>query len=295
MEDETYFNEKQSIRESAKSLKKYGSISCNHMKKTINEVLIRHEIDKNETLQGIALKYGCSTEQIRRVNRLLITDSIFLRQYLMIPVEPDSPYYPKDVQQQSVRPHSMPPPQRAASIAGYPNFNNMHSDNNNSKSMNSVLTPPPPSSDGMISPEEENRKNMEDFLGKIDSSIANSKKYIAESQKNSEFMSTSFSDDNIFSSGGCSSSTSGYYSGSCSNKQRAYSTASSSSSSTSSYQQYFNNSNSNNNNNYHQFHHQHKRHGSSSDTTQLIVMTQGRKVQSSIQKLEKQQDEFFEL
>lgn len=51
------FNEKQSIRDSARSLKKYGS-TCNHVRN--NEILIKHEVEKTDTLQGIALKYGCT-------------------------------------------------------------------------------------------------------------------------------------------------------------------------------------------------------------------------------------------
>ena len=35
--------------------------------------------------------------------------------------------------------------------------------------------------------------------------------------------------------------------------------------------------------------------GSNNDTIQLLAMTQGRRVQNSLQRLEKQQDEFFEL
>lgn len=57
MDEERYFNEKQSIRESGRSLKKYGS-TCNHVRNS--DILIRHEIEKNDTLQGISLKYGCS-------------------------------------------------------------------------------------------------------------------------------------------------------------------------------------------------------------------------------------------
>lgn len=53
------FNEKQSIRESARSLKKYGSTCCNHQIRN-NETLVRHEVEKTDTLQGIALKYGCT-------------------------------------------------------------------------------------------------------------------------------------------------------------------------------------------------------------------------------------------
>lgn len=57
MDEDHFFNEKKSIRESARSLKKYGS-TCNHVRN--NEVLIRHELEKTDTLQGIALKYGCT-------------------------------------------------------------------------------------------------------------------------------------------------------------------------------------------------------------------------------------------
>ncbi|KXJ72027.1 hypothetical protein RP20_CCG019113 [Aedes albopictus] len=293
MEDETIFGEKQSIRDSARALKKYGSISggggsgsgCGGGSRSpalSSEALIRHDVDKTDTLQGIALKYGCSMEQIRRINRLLPTDTIFLRPFLMIPVDKDSPYYPKDPSA-IIRPSSLSV--RSATIAGCPP--------SSSSACSTPMDPVGISEENAISPEEESRKNMEEFLGKIDSSIATTRKYIAESQRNSEFGSSQ-SDDNIFSSG-ASMNSSGYYS-----KPRAYSTASSSSS-ISSYQQYH-------------FHgssgtggggggasssHHHKRQSSSgsaaSDTSQLIVMTQGKRVQSSLQKLEKQQDELFEL
>lgn len=288
MEDETIFSEKQSIRDSARTLKKYGSISgasncaggsgtsygSSRSPALCTEVLIRHDVDKTDTLQGIALKYGCSMEQIRRINRLLPMDTIFLRPFLMIPVEKESPFYPKDPSA-IIRPNALSV--RSASIAGCPSSNSAYSTPNDS-SINE---------ENAISPEEESRKNMEEFLGKIDSSIASTRKYIAESQRNSEFISSQ-SDDNIFSSG-ASMNSSGYYS-----KPRAYSTASSSSS-ISSYQQYH----------YHTAggsgtaSSHHKRQSSSgsaaSDTSQLIVMTQGKRVQSSLQKLEKQQDELFEL
>lgn len=284
MEDETIFGEKQSIRDSARTLKKYGSISGSSSGGTgggscggsrspallATEALIRHDVERTDTLQGIALKYGCSMEQIRRINRLLPTDTIFLRPFLMIPVEKDSPYYPTDPAA-IIRP---------SSLGGLP------------RSTSTASTPVDPQGiaeegDGAISPEEESRKNMEEFLGKIDSSIASTRKHIAESQRNSEFISSQ-SDDNIFSSG-ASMNSSGYYS-----KPRAYSTASSSSS-ISSYQQYHYGGAGPSSSSYHH----HKRQSSSgstaSDTSQLIVMTQGKRVQSSLQKLERQQDELFEL
>lgn len=55
MEEDRLFDERVSIRESARPLKKYGS-TCNHMKR--NEEYIKHVMSKGDTLQGLALKYG---------------------------------------------------------------------------------------------------------------------------------------------------------------------------------------------------------------------------------------------
>lgn len=55
MEEERLFDERVSIRESARPLKKYGS-TCYLVKR--NEEYIKHVISKGDTLQGLALKYG---------------------------------------------------------------------------------------------------------------------------------------------------------------------------------------------------------------------------------------------
>ncbi|KAL1377129.1 hypothetical protein pipiens_016465 [Culex pipiens pipiens] len=290
MEDETIFGEKQSIRDSARTLKSTAAYPAaaagtaagwRRVSRSpallATEVFIRHDVERTDTLQGIALKYGCSMEQIRRINRLLPTDTIFLRPFLMIPVEKDSPHYPTDPAA-IIRP---------ASLCG---LNSRATSSSNSTS----TAPPTPVDPGIaeesaISPEEESRKNMEEFLGKIDSSIASTRKHIAESQRNSEFVSSQ-SDDNIFSSG-ASMNSSGYYS-----KPRAYSTASSSSSISSSQQYHYGPSAAASSSTAHHYHKRQSSSGSTaSDASQLIVMTQGKRVQSSLQKLEKQQDELFEF
>lgn len=48
-------DEKKSIRDSARTLKKYGSTS-NHLKR--QEHFVKHMVSETDTLQGIALKYG---------------------------------------------------------------------------------------------------------------------------------------------------------------------------------------------------------------------------------------------
>lgn len=59
MERDSLYEERCSIRDSAKSFKKYGT--CNHVRKNLStDTLIRHDVVSGDTLQGISLKYGCS-------------------------------------------------------------------------------------------------------------------------------------------------------------------------------------------------------------------------------------------
>lgn len=63
MEQETFFSKQSEKQNFAKNYKKYGT-TTNHLKRNSNtEVLIKHNLCKNETLQGIALKYGCSVSK----------------------------------------------------------------------------------------------------------------------------------------------------------------------------------------------------------------------------------------
>ncbi|XP_026760666.1 lysM and putative peptidoglycan-binding domain-containing protein 2 [Galleria mellonella] len=155
MEEERLFDERVSIRESARPLKKYGS-TCNHMKR--NDEYIKHMLSKSDTLQGIALKYGVTMEKIRRANRLFATDSLFLREYLLIPVTMDSPFY-----ENGERVTEPPPPSHRASIGGMPTRD---------------FSPG--------SPDE--KKSFDDFLNRLDSSLADIKKHVEKTKENSEFV-----------------------------------------------------------------------------------------------------------
>lgn len=89
----------------------------------------------------------------------------------MIPIDKDSQYYPKDE-----RPQSLPPTSQNANNAS-PTTNIHQRNGSQSKSME--IMP-------VLSPEEENRKDIDDFLGKIDSTLAETKKYVAKSQNSFE-------------------------------------------------------------------------------------------------------------
>ncbi|XP_075145703.1 lysM peptidoglycan-binding domain-containing protein red isoform X2 [Haematobia irritans] len=307
MDDDFVFNEKQSIRDSSRSLKKYGSTCCNQNIRN-NETLVRHDIEKTDTLQGIALKYGCTTEQIRRANRLFASDSLFLRQFLMIPVDKSSIYYPngtnahndmistlENVIENDVvyngdplnctssstlssnsassssmssdsNPRPAALPTRPYSIAGELLVQSGDTDSGLSMSNNGNTAKQSKSLDSVaastMTPEEESRRSINEFLSKIDNTISESRKYVEKSKE----MISNQTDNDLFVATEVVS------------RRR----------------------NNNINNSYKKHNQQqnstqHIRHsstGSNSDTANLLNTTQMRRVQK---RLEKQQDDFFEL
>ncbi|XP_032686155.1 lysM and putative peptidoglycan-binding domain-containing protein 2 isoform X1 [Odontomachus brunneus] len=218
--------ERRCIRDTGKTLKKYGS-TAKHMTRT--ESLVKHIVSATDTLQGIALKYGVTTEQIRRVNRLWASDSLFLREHLLIPVSADSP----------------------ASVC-------------NDESMvasEEHEVPPNISSPSSISSSIDDESSVNDFLAKMDTSIANVKREVKRAQGNSEF---------------CADGNDVYVQRRrASTKLRNSHPATSNSPSVDPV-----------------------RPASSSDMHNFptaVVMTQGRRVKTSLQRLEQQQDEMFQL
>lgn len=211
--------ERRCIRESSKSLKKYGS-TAKHV--TRNENLVKHTVSKTDTLQGIALKYGVTTEQIRRLNRLWASDSLFLREHLLIPLSTESPAY--------------------VSYDQVP--------------VDSVTSP------SSITSSLDEEGSVDEFLAKLDCSIASMKKVVTRAQGNSEFCNELGEPVNQRNPPGR-----------LRNSQNTASYASTSSSEAS-------------------------RPSSSGDAHNLpsaVVMTQGRRVKTSLQRLQQQQDEMFQL
>lgn len=49
--------------------------------------LVAHQLTSSDTLQGLAIKYGVTVEQIRRVNKLWTNDNIVIYKTLNIPVK----------------------------------------------------------------------------------------------------------------------------------------------------------------------------------------------------------------
>jgi hypothetical protein len=68
----------------AKGQKKYGS-TANNLKRMEEQNAFVYNVQRGDTLQGLSVKFGVSTEQIRRINQLWTNDSLFLRDKLLIP------------------------------------------------------------------------------------------------------------------------------------------------------------------------------------------------------------------
>ncbi|KAJ8249349.1 hypothetical protein GJAV_G00233830 [Gymnothorax javanicus] len=68
----------------------YGSTAS--VTAPLGEKYIEHKVTSSDTLQGIALKYGVTMEQIKRVNKLFGNECIFLRNSLSIPVASEKPF-----------------------------------------------------------------------------------------------------------------------------------------------------------------------------------------------------------
>ncbi|XP_069766378.1 lysM and putative peptidoglycan-binding domain-containing protein 2 [Narcine bancroftii] len=62
----------------------YGSTAS--VAAPLAERYLQHPVGDGDTLQGLALRYGVTTEQIKRANKLFTSDCIFLRKTLLIPV-----------------------------------------------------------------------------------------------------------------------------------------------------------------------------------------------------------------
>lgn len=114
---------------------KYGS-TCKYVSRSGKT--IKHVVQPDDTLQGIALRYGVTTEELKRANRLWTSDSLFLRPWLAVPVL-----------------------EAQGGLGAPPGAG----DGTNG----------PPREGGEPPPQQQPDESMTDFLGRIDSSIARSR------------------------------------------------------------------------------------------------------------------------
>ncbi|XP_061743535.1 lysM and putative peptidoglycan-binding domain-containing protein 2 [Nerophis ophidion] len=71
-------------------IRSYGSTAS--VSASLGEKYVEHRLSDGDTLQGIALKYNVTMEQIKRANKLFSNDCIFLKSSLNIPVATQKSY-----------------------------------------------------------------------------------------------------------------------------------------------------------------------------------------------------------
>uniref|UniRef100_A0A914VSS6 LysM domain-containing protein n=1 Tax=Plectus sambesii TaxID=2011161 RepID=A0A914VSS6_9BILA len=66
--------------------RRYGSTATPQQTRPRYTSVIRHQVLPSDTLQGLALKYGSSMMEIKRANKLWSNESLYLKDFLLIPV-----------------------------------------------------------------------------------------------------------------------------------------------------------------------------------------------------------------
>ncbi|XP_049633469.1 lysM and putative peptidoglycan-binding domain-containing protein 2 [Suncus etruscus] len=117
---------------------------------------VEHRVRAGDTLQGIALKYGVSMEQIKRANKLFTNDCIFLKKTLNIPVISEKPLHFNGL-------NSMDSPENET-VASFSH------ENVPVVAQDEDLSPPSPP-ESTVQPEQPEEVSAQDFLQRLDLQI----------------------------------------------------------------------------------------------------------------------------
>ncbi|KAK8737830.1 hypothetical protein OTU49_004260, partial [Cherax quadricarinatus] len=146
--------EKGLLGAATKPHRRYGSTSVN-MKKPEN--VIRHRVSKQDTLQGIALRYGVTMEALKQHNKLWSIEAMVLHDYLEVPVS--------RAVYEAVTGAALSPQSPTTHFNG----SDRSSDTSSSPSSTPKVSRSPSTSSGLHDCSE---TSPNDFLSKIDSNIA---------------------------------------------------------------------------------------------------------------------------
>nr|CAG4648250.1 EOG090X0DPX [Moina brachiata]SVE93266.1 EOG090X0DPX [Moina brachiata] len=83
-------DERTSFVRSSKAHRKYGSTTsgrCMNDPSPISHssAYVKHQVRPGDTLVGIALRYQTTVEYIKRINKMWTNDTLFLREYILVP------------------------------------------------------------------------------------------------------------------------------------------------------------------------------------------------------------------
>ncbi|XP_037681948.1 lysM and putative peptidoglycan-binding domain-containing protein 1 [Choloepus didactylus] len=157
----------------------YGSLvqsACS----PVRERRLEHQLEPGDTLAGLALKYGVTMEQIKRVNRLYTNDSIFLKKTLYIPIltEPRDLFNGLDSEEEKDGEEEV---QLSKDKAGPHSAERKKQQTGSGHASGEVLPIP-----GQEIPTPIHDLSASDFLKKLDSQISLSKKAAAQKLKKGE-------------------------------------------------------------------------------------------------------------
>jgi len=271
----TSSDEREFLGSFVKDQKKYGSTASHK-----TERFTTHYVQPEDTLQGLALKYGVTMEHIKRANKLWTADSLFLRPTLNIPLLGETndgdlfktpPYSSSSSQDSSPKRKNS----RATQVATSSKHNSSVVDcqdeitldsPESSRSQNGATSQGSSSGKTVAAVASQKEESVLDFLMRIDSSISKTKDQVMERETK---LNTKYSENDLFriSNGTTrpSSSLAQRHSLSSLNPSESGSRTSLHSNG----------------------------HGGGDHSP--IVITKGRKVKYSLKRLERKQDELFEL
>lgn len=124
------------------------------MKKPEN--IVKHRVSKQDTIQGIALRYGVTVETIKQHNKLFTVEAMFLHDYLEVPVS-------REVYE------AVTGSSNSSSAAQTDVSDSSEVSSSPSNTPKVSHSPSTPTSSGLLDCSE---KSPNDFLSKIDSNIA---------------------------------------------------------------------------------------------------------------------------
>ncbi|XP_070179220.1 lysM and putative peptidoglycan-binding domain-containing protein 1-like isoform X2 [Littorina saxatilis] len=171
-------NERETLGKFVRHQSGYGTTVTNAKKSShhISSKYIKHTVTEGDTLMALSLKYHVTLELLKRENKLWNNDTLFLKEFILIPVTPDNEDIidPESVITISERDRS------ASSIS-----NGSHHSSASEKETSMEV--PAGKAEQREAPESGTKKdNPLDFLNKYDSNIAKLKSSVAKMKTNAE-------------------------------------------------------------------------------------------------------------
>jgi len=266
-------DEREFLGSFVKDQKKYGSTASHK-----TERYMTHYVQPLDTLQGLALRYGVSMEHIKRANKLWTADSLFLRPTLNIPllgeanqIDFKTPPYSSSSSQDSSpkrKNSSRGTTSQQSSVVDCQEEVCLDSSESSSRSQNGASSENGSASAigiAATAATSQKEESVLDFLMRIDSSISKTKDQVMQRETK---LNTKYSENDLFrlSNGRPSSSLAQRHSLSSLNPSDSGSRTS-----------------------------LHSNGHTNGGDHSPIVITKGRKVKYSLKRLERKQDELFEL